>query len=175
MTTIHVDYVSKFMKWKHKTTFIEFMNRFYSPTLFIVMTLSAFDAIHYTYSAPLIILMAFVSSILVAYSSWTRWKKDFMYLAERNCDIPLGVTVFIVGYESVLQFLVSIVSFWWISGVPECIFKWYGIERSVQAYMWLALLIAVFILHVILWKKSSKEMERLLKTTYEHLAGRDIP
>lgn len=169
MATIHVDYVSKFMKWKHKTTFIEFINRFYSPTIFVVMGLSAFGVINYTYSAPFILGMALISSCLVAYASWNRWKKDFMYLAERNCEIPIAVTVFIVGYESVLQFMVSIISFWWISGVPHCVFMWYGIERETQAYIWIVLLIAVFILHIILWKKSSKEMERLLKTTYEHL------
>ena len=176
MATIHVDYVSKFMKWKHKTTFIEFLNRFYSPSMFIVMTCSAFDLIDYTYAGPLIILLALLSSVVVSYWAWERWKKDFWYLAETNYKIPWSVTIFIVLCESTLQFLVSIASFWWISRVPHCVFKWYGIERHTQAYMWVLLLILVFFLHLLLWKRSSKEMERLLKTTYGHLdSGIDIP
>ena len=176
MATIPVDSVSKVMKWKHKTTVIDFLNRFYSPSMFIVMTCSAFDLIDYTYAGPLIILLALLSSVVVSYWAWERWKKDFWYLAETNYKIPWSVTIFIVLCESTLQFLVSIASFWWISRVPHCIFKWYGIERHIQAYMWAILLIIVFFLHLLLWKRSSKEMERLLKTTYGHLdSGIDIP
>ena len=131
------------MKWKHKTTFIEFLNRFYSPSMFIVMTCSAFDLIDYTYAGPLIILLALLSSVVVSYWAWERWKKDFWYLAETNYKIPWSVTIFIVLCESTLQFLVSIASFWWISRVPHCVFKWYGIERHTQAYMWVLLLILV--------------------------------
>lgn len=140
------------------------------------MTLSAFKLIDHNYAGPILLLLSIISSVLVSYSAWERWKKDFMYLAERQFDIPLSVSIFIIACESFLQFLVSIVSFWWISRVPNCIFMWYGIDRNTQAYVWLFLLFFVFMLHVILWKKSTEEMERLLKTTYEHLDTRgDIP
>lgn len=175
MSTIHVNYASKFLKWKHKTTFIELIHRFYSPTVFIVMGLSAFNVIKYTkYIGTLIVIISLVSSLIVSWSSWERWKKDFMYLAESERHIPRSTTYCIVFCEFTVQFLVSIASFWWISQIPEQVFLWTGLERYTQAIIWSLLLIFIFLLHVVLWKKSSKEMERLLTTTYEHL-GRDIP
>jgi hypothetical protein len=175
MATIHVNYASKFLKWKHKTTFIELIHRFYSPTVFLVMGLSAFNAITYTqYIGILLIIISFFSSIMVSWFSWERWKKDFMYLAESEREIPKSTTYFIVFCEFVVQFLVSIASFWWISQIPEQVFLWTGLERYTQAILWSVLLLFIFVLHIVLWKKSSKEMERLLTTTYQHL-GRDIP
>jgi len=168
---IHIDHAPKLIKWKNKATFIEFIHRFYSPSLFVVAFLSAFDLIHsaYSYSIILLVVIAFLSSIIISYSSWVRWKKDFIYLAERETPIPWKTSAIIIIAECILQFLVSIISFWWVSRVPACINEWTGIGRSNQRYAWTILLICTFIFHIVVWKKSSKEMDKCLRQTYDHL------
>jgi len=169
MKPIHVSHAPKLIKWKNKTAILEFCNRFYSPAIFIVAVLSAYRLIEYTYSLPVLLLLALASSLIVSYSAWIRWKKDFFYLAEKEQNIPVRTTSIIVATECLLQFFVSIISFWWISGVPLCIKNWTGMERNTQAYVWTSVLILTFIMHLVAWKQSSKEMYKCLRETYEHL------
>jgi hypothetical protein len=169
MKPIHVSHAPKLIKWKNKTALLEFTNRFYSPAIFIVGLLSAYRLIEYTYALPILIILAILSSIVISYSAWHRWKKDFFYLAEKEQNIPRRTTIVIVLTECVLQFLVSIISFWWISGVPACIASWTDLNRITQAYVWTSLLVFTFVMHIVAWKRSSKEMYRCLRETYEHL------
>jgi len=171
MKPIHIDYAPKLLKWKNKTAIIEFANRFYSPSIFIVAFLSAFNLIHHTYAHtfPLLLCIAFVSSIFVAYTSWIRWRKDFIYLAEREVTIPVKSSVLILATECILQFLVSIISFWWISKVPQCVTTWTELNRNTQSYVWGGMLLFTFLFHIYVWKRSSKEMDKCLRDTYDHL------
>lgn len=166
---IHIDHVPKLIKWKNKAAIAEFANRFYSPAVFIVAFLSAFNMISYTYSLPFLILIAFLSSIFVTYTTWNKWKRDFVYLAERETPIPIETTCTVLGAECSLQFMVSIISFWWISKVPQCIQQWTGLERLAQAWTWIVVLILTFVTHIYAWKNSSREMDKCLRETYEHI------
>lgn len=168
---IHIDHAPKLIKWKNKAAFIEFINRFYSPSLFVVAFLTAYDLIDttYSYSIFLLAVIAFLSSIVISYSSWVRWKKDFIYLAERETPIPWKTSAIIILAECMLQFLVSIISFWWVSRVPTCINDWIGVSRHDQRYAWTVLLVCTFFLHILVWKQSSKEMDKCLRQTYSHL------
>ena len=169
MKPIHIDHAPKLIKWKNKAAVVDFGNRFYSPSVFVVAFLSAFQLIDYSYSLPFLLLIAALSSVFVSCTSWTRWKKDFVYLAERELPIPLKPSVIILGSECVLQFLVSIISFWWISGVPHCIEQWTRLQRTAQGYIWMVTLTLAFFLHIFVWKLSSKEMDKCLRETYDHL------
>jgi len=169
MKPIHIDHAPKLIKWKNKAAVVEFGNRFYSPSVFVVAFLSAFHFIDYTYSLPVLICIALLSSVFVSYTSWVRWRKDFIYLAERELPIPPKTTILILGTECLLQFLVSIISFWWISKVPHCVKEWTGLERTTQGYIWAVILTLTFGLHIFVWKLSSKEMDKCLRDTYDHL------
>ena len=169
MKPIHVDYAPKLIKWKNKIAFIEFLNRFYSPVLFIGAFLSAFEWLQHDYAMWLLPLLSIISSVCIAYYSWKRWKKDFIYLVEDTKVVPCQSFLKILICESILQFLVSILSLWWISGVPTCITHWTSLKRHTQAYIWSVLLIFVFILHVVQWKMNSKEMDKIVRNTYDHL------
>ncbi len=169
MKPIHIDHAPKLIKWKNRAAIMEFGNRFYSPSIFIVAFMSAFRLIDYTYSLPILVGIALLSSVFVSYTSWIRWRKDFIYLAERETPIPNKTTVIILGAECILQFLVSIISFWWISKVPRCVKQWTGLERTMQGGIWAGLLVATFVLHIFVWKLSSKEMDKCLRDTYDHL------
>ena len=169
MQPIHIDYAPKLIKWKNRTAFIEFTHRFYSPALFIVAFLSAFEWISYEYAWWLLPTLALISSIGISYYAWKRWKKDFIFLVEVNHNVPMTSCFKILMTEIILQFLVSILSFWWISGVPNCVTRWFGYGRLVQAYLWSGLSILVFILHLIQWNMSSREMDKIIRDTYDHL------
>ena len=108
----------------------------------------------------------YIFLLLFMYYSWKRWKKDFIYLVEDNTVVPCKSFLKILIGETILQFFVSILSFWWISGVPACIQHWTGSNRRQQAYIWSILSIVVLIAHVVQWKMNSKEMD---SNTYDHL------
>jgi len=168
MKPIHVDHAPKLIKWKNKTAIIEFGNRFYSPSIFIVAFLSAFDFIYPSY-LWLFIIITVASSAFVSYTSWIRWKKDFIYLAEQEVNVPTKTAVLILGTECLLQILVSILSFWWISHIPACVSVWTGLTRATQAVVWICLLVFTFLFHIFVWKRSSREMDICLRNTYSHL------
>lgn len=168
MKPIHVDHAPKLIKWKNKTTVIEFANRFYSPSIFFVAFLSAFNFVQPNY-LWLFICITIASSVFISYSAWRKWKKDFIYLAEQETDVPIKTIILIVGTECILQCFVSIVSFWWISGIPHCIEVWSGASRKTQGFVWLSTVIFTFLFHIFVWKYSSKEMETCLRNTYSHL------
>lgn len=169
MKPLHVDYAPKLIKWKNRVAFLEFANRFYSPVLFIAAFLSAFDWLQHDYAIWLLPLLSIISSVCIAYYSWKRWKKDFIYLVEDNTIVPCKSFLKILIGETILQFFVSILSFWWISGVPACIQHWTGSDRRQQAYMWSMLSIVILIAHVLQWKMNSKEMDSIIRNTYDHL------
>lgn len=168
---IHIDHAPKLIKWKNKAAMVEFIHRFYSPSLFVVAFLTAYDLIHASYSYTIFILglIAFLSSVFISYSSWVRWKKDFIYLAERETPIPWKTSAIIILAECTLQFLVSVISFWWVSRVPACVEEWIGLNRYNQRYAWTVLLVFTFFFHILVWKKASKEMDNCLRQTYDHL------
>ena len=169
MKPIHVDYAPKLIKWKNRVAVLEFINRFYSPVIFIAAFLSAFDWLHYDYAIWLLPLLSIISSVCIAYYSWKRWKKDFIYLVEDKTMIPCKSFLKILIGETILQFFVSILSLWWISGVPTFIQHATGGDRRQQAYSWSILFVIVFIAHVTQWNMNSTEMDKIVRNTYDHL------
>lgn len=165
MKPIHVNHAPKLIKWKNKRAILEFTNRFYSPSVFIVSFLSAFDFIGNQYTIFILATISIFFSIYISYHAWIRWKRDFIYLAERETKIPWKTACVVFAAECILQLLASILSLWWISKVPECI----PYERRTQAYMWLTVLFITFLCHIIFHKKISKEMDECLRNTYEHV------
>ena len=92
-----------------------------------------------------------------------------MYLVEDKTAIPCNSCMKILICETILQFFVSILSLWWISGVPTCIHHLTGFNRRQHAYIWSVLFVIVFIAHLIQWKMTSKEMYKIVRGTYSHL------
>jgi len=165
MLPIHIDHAPKLIKWKNKTVILEFEKRFYSPLLFIVAFLSAFKWL----TMPTVLAICAISAAVISYLSWQRWKRDFVYLAEREKIVPYTTCVFIVFAEYLLQFIVSVLSVWWTSNVPGKVYALTGLQRNIQGYLWCSMVMIAWVLHLTLWKLSSKEMERCLRTTYEHV------
>ena len=160
---IHVNHVPKLIKWKNKTTVIDFMARFYSPSVLFVALLTMFQFIQ-AKNIWLLVPIAVKSALVQSYYTWVRWKKDFMYLAEVEYVIPKKTTVCIIGTETIIQTGVNLTMYWAFQA------DHIELERSLQAKLWVISILILLLVHLFQWKLSARKMDALIRRTYEHVS-----
>jgi predicted phosphoadenosine phosphosulfate sulfurtransferase len=165
---IHINHVPKLIKWKNKTTLIDFMNRFYTPSIFIMAFLTMFGFIDTT-NIWILIPLAITSALIQSYYVWIRWKKDFMYLAEIEYVIPMITTTGIICTETMIQSIANMLIYWCLQDIPYTIEKM-GMSRSIQSTVWLLSILLLLAIHIIQWKLSARKMDALIRRTYEHVS-----
>lgn len=160
---IHVNHVPKLIKWKNKTTIIDFIARFYSPSVLLIALLTMFQYID-AKNIWILVPIAIKSALIQSYYVWIRWKKDFMYLAEVEYVIPKLTTACIIGTETIVQSFINLIMYW--SFQADHI----EIDRSLQPRLWVMAIFILLLVHILQWKMSARKMDALIRRTYEHVS-----
>lgn len=163
---INVNYSRKFFKTKTKTMLNSFFNRFYTPYVFVLWFIVAFNLDNCTNVPIIIILMTIVASAQNSFNTYNIWYSDVMLLTEAHEPKINFVNkcMFIVS-EFFIHLVCTTLSIWWIDDLHECV----PFLRQNQGIAWLIVVILAIILHITQYKLKNKQMEIITKSVYRHV------
>lgn len=164
---LHVAYVPRLITKRKEKVIREYVHRFYTPYIFILWVLVAFDindCRHMTYLVPLLALVAAGHS---TYRKYELYYKDLVYVMQNeDIEVDIYTKCQYIIFEIVIQFLTSFTAFYWVDEVHTCLFK---LTRVYQSYLFVSVMVVTFILHVGHHKQTKKMTEYFVRTSYSHV------
>lgn len=163
---INVNYSGKFFKTKTRTMLNSFFNRFYTPYVFVLWFIVAFNLDNCTNVPLIIIIVTVIASAQNSYHTYNNWYSDIMLLTEAHEPKikPIHKCLLIVS-EFGIHLVCTILSIWWIDDLHECV----PFVRQNQGIGWLITIILAIILHVTQYKLKNKQIETITKNVYRHV------
>lgn len=169
---LHVAYVPKLITKRKEKVIRDYVKRFYSPYIFILWVLVAFDindCRHMTYIVP---ILTFISSVHSTYRKYQLYYKDLVYVMENeNIKVDIFTKCQYIIFEVVIQFFTCFTAFYWVDEVHNCLFN---INRVYQSYVFIAVIVLTFILHVGHYRQTKQITEYFVRTSYKHVSNIDV-
>ena len=140
-TPIHVNYAGKLLKSRTRDRIKTFVYRFYTPYIFLIWVIIAFDYNNCNNIPPMMIIIILLSAFQNSKYSYEQWYADILLMTEANePKIPGNIKLSIATSDFIVQVFCTILSFWWIDDLHTCI----PLERKNQGFAWTCLLLVAF-------------------------------
>ena len=169
---LHVSYVPRLITKRKQKVIHQYVQRFYTPYIFLLWFLVAFDindCCHMVYVVP---TLTIVSSVHSTVSKYDNYYKDLMYVMQReSVEVDWFTKMHYLAFEFIIQFFTTFVAFYWVDEVHTCMFD---ISRQYQSYLFVTVITITFILHVGHHQQTKKQTEYFVRTSYNHLSNVDI-
>jgi hypothetical protein len=163
---IHVNYAGKLLKSRTRDRLRSFVYRFYTPYVFLIWTIIAFD---YNTCDNIPIVMLFIvilSATQNSINNYQKWYSDILLMTESHVpNIKRHIQIMVAASDFIVQVICTVLSFWWIDDLHECI----PIERFRQGITWTALLVAALVSHTAQHKMKNEKMEQVARRAYQHV------
>lgn len=163
---IDVQYRGKLFKSKNRQIIIEFLYRFYTPFSFIIWILVALNANTCNNAPVLVIIISILAALLNSYNSYEKWRSNVLLITEaQDPKLSYDTKISIVVSEFIVHLLCTMLSFWWVDDMHECI----SIRRETVGLTWILLLLLSMILHIIQYKVKNRKIIEIQKNAYKHV------
>jgi len=164
---LHVAYVPRLITKRKEKVLRQYVERFYSPYIFILWTLVAFDIDDCGHMKYLVPVLTCASAVHSTYKKYVLYYKDLVYLVQNeDIEIDIFTKCHYIIFEFVLHFLTTGVAFYWIDEVHTCLFD---INRVYQSYLFVSIILVTFMLHVGHYQKTKHMTEYFVRTSYSHV------
>lgn len=167
---LRVEYGGTYFKSRTRNMIKEFIHRFYTPFAFILWTVVAFN-LHTCINTPAICLaISIVAALFNAHSTYCQWIQNILLLTEsKEPKISTQIKISIAVSDFIVHFICTLLSFWWIDDLHECI----PLARSHMGAVWIFLVVFAFSLHAIQYRAKNKRIEHIIRTAYKHIEPSD--
>lgn len=166
MNPLHVNYVPKLLKSRQKIALMTFLKRLQTHYVVVLWCIVALD-MNTCHNTPYIVFgLSFVSSVQYVYYSYNDFIYDLLYVIEKKPEIILMNKVSLWLRDFFIQFLCSLLTFWWIDDIHTCV----PLDRIHQSYVWIALVCVTLVLHLINYKYVQSRSEIIVREAYDHVS-----
>jgi hypothetical protein len=166
---LHVAYIPKLITKRKEKVIRQYVERFYSPYIFILWILVAFDindCVNMVYIVP---LLTCVSALHSTYRKYHLYYKDLVYVMQNeNIEVDVFTKCQFCIFEIVIQFFTTFIAFFWVDEVHTCLFD---LNRVYQSYLFVTVIVVTFILHVGHYQQTKKLTEYFVRTSYSHVGS----
>lgn len=164
---LHVAYVPRLITKRKEKVIRQYLERFYSPYIFILWVLVAFDINDCGHMVYIVPLLTFVSASHSTYNKYALYYKDLVYVMQNeNIEVDVFTKCQYIIFEMVIQFFTCFTAFFWVDEVHTCLFD---LSRVYQSYLFVTVIIVTFILHVGHYQHTKKLTEYFVRTSYDHV------
>lgn len=169
---LHVAYVPKLITKRKEKVIRNYVERFYSPYIFILWALVAFDINDCKHMKYIVPILTCISSIHSTYRKYQLYYKDLVYVMQNeNIEVDIFTKCQYIIFEVVIQCLTCFTAFYWVDEVHSCLFD---INRVYQSYVFIAVILLTFILHVGHYRQTKQMTEYFVRTSYSHVNNIDV-
>lgn len=163
---IHVNYAGKLLKSRTRDKLKTFVYRFYTPYVFLIWTIIAFDYNTCTNVPIIMFLITILSAIQNSTNSYQKWYSDILLITEANVpNIKTHTKIIVATSDFFVQVLCTVLSFWWIDDLHACI----PIARFRQGVTWTVLLATALICHTAQHRLRNERLEYTVRLAYQHV------
>lgn len=170
MNPLHVNYIPKLLKSRQRIALQTFFKRLQTHYVFLMWCIVALDLNTCTNTPYIVFGVSFVSSVHYVYYSYNDFVYNLLYVIEKNPEIVFLNKVSLWLRDFFIQFLSSLITFWWIDDIHTCV----KLDRIHQSYAWVALVCLTLMLHLINYKYVQNESEIIVREAYEHVS-QEVP
>lgn len=165
-TPIHVSYAGKLLKSRTRDRLKTFVYRFYTPYVFLIWMVIAFDYNNCNNIPPIMIIIILLSAFQNSKYSYDQWYADILLMTEANdTKIPGNIKISIASSDFIVQVFCTILSFWWIDDLHTCI----PLGRTNQGIAWTCLLIISILAHTLHYRLKNEKLEYITRNAYKHV------
>lgn len=165
-TPIHVNYAGKLLKSRTRDKIKTFVYRFYTPYVFLIWVIIAFDYNNCNNIPPMMVLIILLSAFQNSKTSYEQWYSDILLMTEANePKIPVNIKSSIACSDFIVQVICTVLSFWWIDDLHTCI----PLKKTHQGITWICLLMVTFFAHTLHYKLKNEKLEYITRKAYQHV------
>lgn len=166
---LHVAYVPRLITKRKEKVLREYIERFYSPYIFILWIFVAFDINDCKHMVYIVPLLTCISASHSTYRKYQTYYKDLVYVMQNeNVEVDVFTKCQYIIFEIVIQFFTCFTAFFWVDEVHTCLFVF---DRVHQSYIFVVVLLVTFVLHVGHYQQTKKLTEYFVRTSYSHVTG----
>lgn len=166
MQPIEINYTGTLMKSRNRQMMKAFVYRFYTPFSFIVWFMVALNVNTCTNTPLFIILISVAAASLNSYQTYKNWYQNIMLMMEaKRPHVQYSTKVSIATSDFIVHLLCTILSFWWVDDLHECI------PLKQQGVAWFVILLLAMVLHIIQYHVKHRRMEEVIRDAYRHVQG----
>lgn len=163
---IDINYGGKLFKSRFRSMIRDFLYRFYTPFSFLVWTLVAFDVNTCANTPALVVTISIIAAATNSYYTYMTWRSNVLLItAAQTPKIPMDTKITIATSDFIVQLLCTLLSFWWIDDLHECI----PLQRKYMGITWLIMLLLSMVLHIVQYYVKNKKIISVTADAYKHV------
>lgn len=164
---LHVSYVPRLITKRKRKVIQQYVERFYSPYIFLLWFLVAFDIDDCSHMVYIVPLLTVVSSIHSTMKKYDCYYKDLVYVMQtEEIEVDVFTKCHYILFEFVIQIFTCFTAFYWVDEVHTCLFNF---KRQYQSYVFVTIITITFVLHVGHYQQTKKQTEYFVRNSYQHV------
>lgn len=161
---IHVNYVPRLLKNRNKKNISSFIQRMINGFIIFYYFFTALDLNTCQTTPYFFLILCSLSSLYYVKQHYHKFIYDIIYMTN-NKNVQIIHKLSLWTREFFVQFLSSILGFWWIGDTYKCV----PVDKIHQGYIWIIGVVFCFCIHIVHIKFISTKTERIVKQTYDHV------